>query len=69
MDGWEPESKMFGWLGARIKDGWIVGSKDKGCFDGWEQNIGYLDGWEQESRMIGWLGARIKDGWMFESKD
>ena len=34
-------------FGARIKNGWIVGNKDIGCFDGWEQNIGTLDGWEQ----------------------
>ena len=27
-------------FGARIKNGWIVGNKDIGCFDGWKQNIG-----------------------------
>ena len=50
---------MVGRLGARIKNGWLVGSRNKG----------WLDGWEQGLRMVGWLGAKIKNGWLVGNKD
>ena len=34
------DKRIAEWLGARIKNGWIVGNKDIEFFDGWEQNIG-----------------------------
>ena len=50
---------MVGQFEARIKNGWVVGSRKKG----------WLDGWEQGLRMVGWLGAKIKNGWLVGNKD
>ena len=34
LNEWEQGLMMVGWLEARIKDGWMIGSKNKELLDG-----------------------------------